>query len=258
MHAHDGADEVGLHTTEDDADDPDLPELMRERRERLKYVQYRERLASLDSRLPESTRRASAQVSSLLDEAATASSTSALRVLILEDDPATQDVFSLLLAPEEGFEADYVSEVATCLERLRATSARSDSGSDSGSDCVSSTERLPPLPFEVLLLDVHLRGGHLGTEVFTAAQNDPGLQLPPTVICTALADRTLAAIVKDCGVGLLAYNVRVVLKPFNIETLTTELRSAACSRTAVLTSASRPGARGGALAMVTQGTPKDS
>ncbi|MGO8951117.1 MAG: hypothetical protein ACLQUY_26385, partial [Ktedonobacterales bacterium] len=102
---------------------------------------------------------------------------------------------------------------------------------------MTSHERLPRLPFDVLLLDIHLRAGHLGTEVFTVAQADPALQLPPIVICTALSDPALAAIVKDCRAGLLAYNVRIVLKPFDIDTLATELRSAASSRSAILSRA---------------------
>jgi CheY-like chemotaxis protein len=250
MHDNDCVDDLLLRDT--DTDDPDLPELLRERRERLKYVTYTERPASADARfdlhLPGSAHRASASLPYLPDGARQESSRSALRVLSLEDDPATQEVFSLLLAPEEGFEVTCVSEVATCLACLRAPSA--------WSDAEPSTERLIQLPFDVLLLDVRLQGRHRGTEVFAAAQKDPGLQLPPTVICTALADRALATIVKDCGVGLRAYNVRVVLKPFNIETLTTELRSAARSCPAALAPAYRPGARGVELAAATKGTPQ--
>ena len=166
------------------------------------------------------------------DAARLESTTSTCNVLILEDDPATQEVFSLLLAPEEGFQVDCVSEVSTCLEYLRATSAWSDSGSASE----NSTERLPQPPFDVVLLDVRPQGRHRGTEVFAAAQRDPELHLPPMVICTALVDRALATIVQGCRAGLLACNVRVVLKPFDRETLTTELRRAARSRRAVLAS----------------------
>jgi CheY-like chemotaxis protein len=239
-----------LRDTDDDADDTVLHALMREQFERSNSRTYRERLTSADSRsgprLPWSADRARAHVSYLPDEASQEKDSLGIRVLILEDDPESQEFFSLLLTPEQGFQVQYVSEVATCLERLRATSAWSDSP--------SSTEQLRQLPFDVLLLDVRLHGRHRGTEVFTAAQKDPGLRLPPIVICTALVDRALAAVLKDCRTGLLAYNVRVVLKPFNSDTLTAELRSAVTSRGVVLASAYRPRARGIALAEATTGT----
>jgi hypothetical protein len=138
MHDNDFVNELLLRDT--DADDPDLPDLMRER------------LASPDSRHDPrplgSIHRASAPLSYLLDAACQESTTSALRVLSLEDDPATQEVFSVFFAPDEGFEMTGMSEVATCLEYLRATSEWSDSE--------TSTERLSPLPFEVLVLEVRL------------------------------------------------------------------------------------------------------
>jgi CheY-like chemotaxis protein len=205
-----------LRDTDNDADDMDLPDLMSARYERITYVTNTERLASADSRrdprLPVSRDRARGLLPYPPDESGQDEGSSTLRVLILEDDPAMQEVFSLLLGPEEGFQVDCVSEVATCLEHLRSPSA----WSDSGSDAPTSSERRPQRPFEVMLLDVRLRGGHLGTEVFTAAQKDPGLHLPPMVICTALADRALAAIVQDCGVDLRAHDVRVVPKPFDM------------------------------------------
>ena len=145
-----------LRDTDDDAEDTDLPDLMRERFERLEYLKHTERLASADSRrgprLPSGTSRAYTRLSHLPDGAGQESSSAALRVLILEDDPPLQEVFSLLFAPEEGFEMECVSDVATCLERLRATNSRS-AWSDSG----SSSQRLPQLPFDVLLLDVRLQ-----------------------------------------------------------------------------------------------------
>ena len=98
-----------LRDSDDGADDLVCPDLRRERIKRLPWSTYW------------TTRRPSAQLSYLPDEAATESGTSPLRVLILEDDPATQELFSLLLAPEEGFQVDYVSEIATCLACLRAT-----------------------------------------------------------------------------------------------------------------------------------------
>ncbi|MGO8951116.1 MAG: hypothetical protein ACLQUY_26380 [Ktedonobacterales bacterium] len=84
-----------------DDDDPDLSDLIAERIERLKLLNsltYTERLAPPGG--PQSCRETGSP---------------AIRVLILEDDPATQEVFSLLLAPEEGFEVACVSEVEMCV-----------------------------------------------------------------------------------------------------------------------------------------------
>ncbi len=237
---------------DDDAEDTDLPDLMRARFERLEYLKHMERLASADSRrgprLPSGTSRAYTPLSHLSDGAYQESSSPALRVLILEDDLPLQEAFSFLFSSEEGFEMECVSDLTMCLERLRATNSTS-AWSDSG----SSSQRLPQLPFDVLLLDVRLQDGHLGTEVFATAQQEPGLYLPPIVICTALPDRALAAVLKDCAVSLLTYDMRVVHKPFDIDTLTTEVHSAARSRPAVLASTYIPGARAVALARATKG-----
>ena len=240
-----------LCDTDDDADDTDLPDLMRERFERLEYLKHTDRLASAGSRrgprLPWSTSLAYTPLYHLPDESCQVSSSAALRVLVLEDDPPLQEVFSLLFAPEEGFDMECVSEVATCLEHLRATNPWSDSG--------RSNQRRPHRPFDVVLLDVCLQGGHLGTEVFAAAQQEPGLHLPPIVICTVLSDRALATVLKDSAVSLLADDVRVVHKPFDIDTLTTEVHSAARLRRPVLACTYIPGARAVALATATKGTP---
>src|SRR5690349_21488097 len=78
-----------------------------------------------------------------------------IRVLILEDDPDTGIALSLVLSLDDSFAADIVHDVATCLERLRASTAMSDRG--------------PALLYDVLLLDMVLEAGHLGTEVLAAA-----------------------------------------------------------------------------------------
>ncbi len=249
MNHNDFVDDL-LRDTDDEADNMVVLALMRAQFERRNSRMYRERLASADSRsgpcLPWSADCAHAHVSYLPDAAWQEKGSLGIHVLILEDDPQMQEFFSLLLSPAAGFQVEYASEVAMCLERLRARSARSDSP--------SSTEQLRQLPFDVLLLDVRPHGRHRGTEVFAAAQKDPGLHLPPIVICTALVDRALAAVLKDCRTGLLAYNVRVVLKPFTSDMLTAELRSAVTSRGAVLASTYRPRARGVVLAKATKGT----
>ncbi|HEV8192197.1 MAG TPA: hypothetical protein VGP82_12065 [Ktedonobacterales bacterium] len=132
-----------------------------------------------------------------------------IRVLILEDDLDTGIALSLILNLEGGFAADVVHDVATCLERVRASTAMSDGG--------------PAPPYDVLLIDVVLEAGHLGTEVFAAATVDPLLNLPPVVICTALSGTYLAAKAPE----LATNNTRVLLKPFDIDVLTAELRAAA-------------------------------
>jgi DNA-binding response OmpR family regulator len=134
-----------------------------------------------------------------------------IRVLILEDDPDTEFALALVLSLDDGFEADIVHDVATCLERLRASTAMPDGGWSH--------------PYDVLLLDVVLAGGHWGTEVLEAAtaMGNPQLTLPPVIVCTALSGTYLAA----RAPWLAANHIRVLLKPFELEVLTAELRTAA-------------------------------
>lgn len=76
----------------------------------------------------------------------------------------------------------------------------------------------------MLLLDLVLKGGHWGTEVLAAAaRGDSQLTLPPVIVCTALSGAYLAT----CAPELAANNMRVLLKPFDIDVLTAELRAAA-------------------------------
>jgi CheY-like chemotaxis protein len=132
-----------------------------------------------------------------------------IRVLILEDDPDTALALSLVLSLDGAFAADVVHNVATCLERVRASTAMANGGQ--------------PHPYDVLLLDVVLEAGHLGTEVLAAAAVDPQLDLPPVLVCTALSGTYLATRAPEVA----AHNSRVLLKPFDIDTLTAELRAAA-------------------------------
>src|SRR5690242_6367870 len=107
-----------------------------------------------------------------------------IRVLILEDDPDTAVALSLVLSLDDSFEADIVHDVATCLERVRASTAMADGGQSH--------------PYDVLLLDVVLAGGHWGTEVLEAAAAvDPQMDLPPVLVCTALSDTYLATHVPE-------------------------------------------------------------
>lgn len=132
-----------------------------------------------------------------------------IRVLILEDDIDTGIALSLVLSLDDGFAADIVHDVATCLERLWASRSLSD-GNQSH-------------PYDVLLLDVVLQAGHLGTEVLAATAIGPQLSLPPVIVCTALSGAYLATHVPE----LAANHIRVLLKPFDIDALTAELRTAA-------------------------------
>ncbi len=132
-----------------------------------------------------------------------------IRVLVLEDDLDTIEAFSLVLSLDEGFEAEVVHDAATCLERVWASTAIQDGGQSH--------------PYDVLLLDMVLEAGHLGTEVLRATLVDPRLDLPPIVVCTALSGNYLATHAPE----LAANNIRVLLKPFDIEALTAELRAAA-------------------------------
>jgi hypothetical protein len=51
-----------------------------------------------------------------------------IRVLVLEDDLDTSEALSLVLSLDEGFAAAAVHEVATCLERIRVSTASPDGG----------------------------------------------------------------------------------------------------------------------------------
>jgi CheY-like chemotaxis protein len=131
----------------------------------------------------------------------------AVRVLILEDDLDLRETLALILSSDTGFSVEVVADVESCLERLRA-----------------SDENELALQFDVLLLDLVLRGGHLGTEVLREAAT-PGarLSLPPVVVCTGLSRNRVASFAPE----IMASNVHVLLKPFDIDELTTALRVAA-------------------------------
>ena len=131
----------------------------------------------------------------------------AVRVLILEDDPDIQEILTLALSSDEGFMVEVVADVAGCLERLYARGENADTP-----------------PFDVLLLDLVLRGGHLGTEVLRAAtQTGTDLRLPAVIVCTAYSGEYLARYAPEVA----ASNAHVILKPFDLDELITALRVAA-------------------------------
>lgn len=132
-----------------------------------------------------------------------------IRVLILEDDPDAAETLTLVLSLDEGFAVDIVRDVPTCLEHVQASSVLRESGHSD--------------PFDVLLLDMLLRAGHRGTEVFEAAAAIPHLNLPPVIVCTALSRAAL----KDYAPGLNVNTIRILFKPFDIDDLMAEVRAAA-------------------------------
>jgi CheY-like chemotaxis protein len=128
-----------------------------------------------------------------------------VRVLVLEDDADTREVLGLFLCEDEGFEMEACGDVAVCLDLLRAAA------------------RAGVATFDVLLLDLLLLDGHVGTEVIEAARDDPRVTLPPVVVCTAVAPAWLLnylPLLDACG-------AHIVSKPFNMDALQSELRAAA-------------------------------
>jgi CheY-like chemotaxis protein len=130
-----------------------------------------------------------------------------LRVLVMDDDQDTRDVLKLILCPEEGLTMVGCADPDTCLDYLRAAM------------------RGETPPFDVLLLDLMLPGGHVGTEVLEASGSGAtdAPRLPPVVVCTALSNAALAPYLPL----LDRYGARLVHKPFGIDTILAELRAAA-------------------------------
>lgn len=128
-----------------------------------------------------------------------------LKVLVLEDDADTREALGLFLCEDDGFAMEACGDVAACIDLLRE-------GARGG---------LPT--FDVLLLDLLLLDGHVGTEVIDASRADVTIALPPVVVCTAVAPAWLPSympILDACG-------ARIVSKPFNMDALQAELRAAA-------------------------------
>jgi CheY-like chemotaxis protein len=129
-----------------------------------------------------------------------------LRVLVLDDDLDTREVLKLILCPEEGFEMVGCADTESCLAHLR------------------TTRHGEAPPFDVLLLDVLLPGGHAGTEILAACESGRAdvSRLPPVVACTALSEAALAPYLPL----LDHFGARIIRKPFGIETVLAALRAA--------------------------------
>lgn len=125
-----------------------------------------------------------------------------VRVLALEDDADTREVFTLFLSAEEGFALALCDTVEGCVAHLRAA---------------------PDALYDVLVMDVLLSHGHTGLEVLAAARADATLVVPPIVVCTAISPTTL----DTHKPALAGFNTRVVFKPFNLDDLQAAILAAA-------------------------------
>lgn len=125
-----------------------------------------------------------------------------VRVLALEDDADTREVFTLFLDPDEGFTLELCDTVDGCLACLRAALTA---------------------PFDVLLMDILLSQGHTGLEVLDAARADATLVVPPIVVCTALNPSAL----DGYAAALAGFETRIVFKPFNLDDLQAAILAAA-------------------------------
>jgi DNA-binding response OmpR family regulator len=131
-----------------------------------------------------------------------------IRVLILEDDVDTTVALSLVLSLDDGFAVDIVHDGNACLERLRRHADWGETGET--------------YPYDVLLLDVLLGAGQVGTQVLETAWDDPESDVSPVVVCTACSSAYLAI----HAPALAARNIPVVFKPFDIDALTAAVRAA--------------------------------
>jgi CheY-like chemotaxis protein len=133
-----------------------------------------------------------------------------IRVLILEDDLDTTMALSLVLSLDEGFAVDIVHDGNACRERLRGNANRDDTDDTH--------------PFDVLLLDVLLGTGQVGTQVLETAWDDPELDVPLVVVCTPTA--CSSAYLAIHAPALAARNIPVVLKTFDTDALRAAVRAA--------------------------------
>jgi len=133
-----------------------------------------------------------------------------MRVLILEDDLDTTVALSLVLRLDDGFVVDIVRDGNACLERLRRHADWGETGDIH--------------PYDVLLLDVLLGTGQVGTQVLETAWDDPEVDVPPVVVCTPTA--CSSAYLAIHAPALAAHNIPVVLKTFDTDALRAAVRAA--------------------------------
>lgn len=127
-----------------------------------------------------------------------------IRVLALEDDPDTLEVFSLLLTPEDGYALDRCDTVDGCLACLQRAATAGE-------------------PYAVLVIDLLLSQGHTGVEVIEAARANRALRVPPIVICTAVSPAKM----DTYKPALDGFDTRIIFKPFDLDALQATIRAAA-------------------------------
>ena len=125
-----------------------------------------------------------------------------LRVLALEDDADTREVLALVLTREDGYALDLCDSADGCVQMLRTVSNA---------------------PYDVLVLDLLLAQGHTGVEALTAARVTPEVHVPPVVICTAVSPARLETYRPEFA----GFDVRIVFKPFDLDTLQAAIHDAA-------------------------------
>ena len=117
-------------------------------------------------------------------------------VLVIDDTPEIRDLFQDVL-DEEGYRVTLAADVPDDLNALR---------------------RLAP---DLLLLDYSFSGTGAGWRLLNALKADAGLATLPVVLCTAAHEA-----VRERKDALRAWNVRVVLKPFELNDLVAALADA--------------------------------
>ena len=117
-------------------------------------------------------------------------------VLVVDDTPAIRDLFQIVLA-DEGYRVTLAADVPDDLNALR---------------------RLAP---DLLLLDYSFSGTGAGWRLLNTLKADAELATLPVVLCTAAHEA-----VRERKDALRAWNVRVVLKPFELDDLVAALADA--------------------------------
>ena len=116
-----------------------------------------------------------------------------MRVGLLEDDIATQEMF-LLVLQEEGYTAVNYSNAEECLAALGVT-----------------TSEITQSPIDVMLTDWRLGGSFTGVEVIRQLRRTPHLQTLPIILTTAATvNATEMAELRQLQVALLE-------KPFSVD-----------------------------------------
>jgi DNA-binding response OmpR family regulator len=129
-----------------------------------------------------------------------------MRVGLLEDDIATQEMF-LLVLQEEGYTAVNYSNTEECLADLGVT-----------------TPRTGPPPIDVLLIDWHLSGPVTGLGVIRQIRQTSHLDTLPIILTTAaLVNATEMEELRQLRVALLE-------KPFSVDEVSQLIKQVTSTR----------------------------